>query len=153
MQEYEILCNSAQAAVKNDSRSAADNFREATLIVPSKRTLLRWDCFHTFACNRICPEINGIYKPTQADKKTLKRIAKDDAEPILFRAHARETLAYLKLAASDLKAAAFFFRNALDLIPTATLLEQSRCVIMLTTCEMKLVKNELECMAERVQGT
>jgi hypothetical protein len=70
----------------------------------------------------------------------LKRIAKDDAEPILFRAHARETLAYLKLAASDLKAAAFFFRNALDLIPTATLLEQSRCDIMLTTCEMKLGK-------------
>jgi hypothetical protein len=66
--------------------------------------------------------------------------------------HGRQP-AYLKLAASDLNAAAFFFRNALDLIPTATLLEQRRCVIMLTTCEMKLVKNELECMAERVQGT
>jgi hypothetical protein len=57
----------------------------------------------------------------------------------------------LKLAASDFEAAAFFFRNTLDLIPTATPLEQSRCVIMLTTCEMKLVKNELDFMAGRVR--
>mmetsp|Transcript_26961 Transcript_26961/g.48781 ORF Transcript_26961/g.48781 Transcript_26961/m.48781 type:complete len:92 (+) Transcript_26961:100-375(+) len=56
-------------------------------------------------------EISGIYKPTQADKKALKRIANRRRGTHFVSsslAHAWETLAYLKLAASDFGGSGIF---------------------------------------------
>ena len=65
MNEYKKLCNrghEAMSGVPTDYRAAADMYREATLIAPSKWTLLRWDCFHTFAYILSRPEISGVHE-------------------------------------------------------------------------------------------
>ena len=114
------------AAQREEWRLAADKYLEATLKAPSKWAENRYHIFHGYTT--ILRDSGHNLSPTHADIKALKRMAKDEVEPILFRVEAGFTLGVLRWDSGEREKAAEHYRRVLDLAPTASSLETSRRV-------------------------
>lgn len=89
-----LIQNAFDLKARGELRPAADKFLEATLAAPSKWAEERWRCFsaHLILVDDWEEGITGI-PSTPTDRKALKRIAKDEAEPAFFRQQALMSLA------------------------------------------------------------
>jgi len=118
-------------------RRAADKCIAATQAAPSKWADDRWYCFSSYCASLYNVGGKGI-EATPADKKALKRIAKDAAEPALFRQQALFSLAMIALNENNYEKAANYFRLAGDAITEVIPSDRSRQVAV-PSSEAKVV--------------
>lgn len=150
--KYKSLCVGAEMAISifDDFRIGADMHLEATLAAPSKWTELRWRSFHAFCTILTNPDECGV-EATEADIKALKRIARDETEPNLFRARALDALGQLRKAAGDIEETAYLFRCGVDMINAVTPWERNRATLSAVKNQKILVGSILDQMLDLLE--
>lgn len=122
--EFAELVRSAKAAEeRGEYRIAADKYLKATKTSPSKWTDGRWQAFLDYS--RLLQDHTSA---TEKDMKALKRLTRDEKEPVLFRSQALFLRGNYEMERDDLESAAIYFGRALHLIPTAKAAEKKRTV-------------------------
>ena len=127
MERYKDLIEAAKKAQhEGDTRLVADKFLEVTLAAPSKWDEQRSQYFLAYVTMLSDPQSRLVTTPEE--RKSLKRISKDESEPILFRSEALYARGVHSMIGDDFEDAAMYFRRALKLIPTASASERGRRV-------------------------
>lgn len=130
MRRYKELIQTAEDAHdRGDRRLAADKYLEAFHIAPSKWTEDRYICFVMYTV--LVQDLSELgVDATPPDKKAIKRIAKDETEPTLFRTQALKSLGTIAFYIDDYEKAANYFRREIDVISAASHSERNRRVKM-----------------------
>lgn len=127
MKRYrEIVETAEDAERRGDWRLAMNKYYEAVLAAPSKWVDDRFMCLVGYYYMLKSDKIEQGATPTEEHVKTMKRIAADEEEPVLFRAQALMVIGKVYLETFERERAGEYYRLALDMTQTATPAERER---------------------------